>query len=186
VALVVYSNVMVMNEYVAGLIRRGPGPMWSDACYALTDSIKRREPQIVYAADWGMGDTVRLLLMDRIPLGNAVEPFSRQDLDDFEREQMLKRVSHPESLFVAYTGGKEHFPKARTLLRDWAAENGWREEALETVSDRHGRPTFEIYRFVRDAAPAPQPGYPAAPVKTRARSRQIQGAWRGPSRGLTT
>ena len=99
-----------------------------------------------------MGDTVRLLLMDRIPLGNAVEPFSRQELDDFEKEQILKRVSHPESLFVAYAEGKDQFPKARVLLRDWAAANGWRKESLEVVSDRHGRPTFEIYRFTPETA----------------------------------
>ena len=45
--------------------------------------------------------------------------------------------------------------KWNTSIRDWAAANGWRKESLEVVSDRHGRPTFEIYRFTAETAKQP-------------------------------
>ena len=48
-------------------------------------------------------------------------------------------------VFIGPTGvGKTGLACALMLK---ALQNGYRRQHLETVSDRHGRPTFEIYRF---------------------------------------
>ena len=83
VAVVALSNMLTVNEHLAGLIRYGPGPMWSDACFPLVKTLREENPQTVFAADWGMGDTMRMYLRHQIPVRNGIEPFYRQKLDAF-------------------------------------------------------------------------------------------------------
>jgi len=154
VGLVAGSNVLVMNEYLAGLIRFGPGRMWTDAVYPLAEVLKKRQPPIIYAADWGMGDTLRMLLEGKTPVAGAVEPFNRRQLDKFETEQVRKRLAEPGALFVSFVSGKETFPQARRLVLRCAEQAGYRRELLEVVRDRRGRPVFEIARY-EAATPAP-------------------------------
>ncbi len=150
VLMVAGGNVLVFNEHLAGLIRYGPTTFWTDATQPLAVSLRRLQPAIVYAADWGMGDTLRAYLGRKVPVANAIEPFTRRELDGAERQQILKRMSFPGALFVGYTEGREVFPIAKQLLAEQAAETGFRKELLEIVCDSRGRPTFEIYSFVKD------------------------------------
>ncbi len=148
VLAVVVSNVLLWNTYFAGLIRFGPGPMWSDATYPLADRLREAQPGIVYAADWGMGDTLRMFLQGRIPMGNAIEPFYRDTLDPVERAHVVKRLEQPGAVFVSYADGRDTFPKAKRMVDQVARESGFRRESVATVRDRRGRPVFEIYRYV--------------------------------------
>ena len=132
--------------------------MWTDAVYPLSDYIRQSTARRVYAADWGMGDALRLLLDDKTALGNAIEPFSRQEMDDDERRRVLERMARSDAVFVGYTGGNEMFPAAKRLLFRCAREAGFRREVLEVVHDRNGRPIFEVYKFRRQAAKTPDPG----------------------------
>lgn len=142
------SNVLVLNEYLAGLARYGPARMWTDAVYPLAAYLERTQPGIVYVADWGMGDTLRFYLKDETPLGNAIEPFFRKELDERESGQIIARVSHPGSVFVSYTDGWDMFPQAKKLASECAAAAGYRRETLQLIRDRQGRAVFEIYRFL--------------------------------------
>ena len=151
VALVAGSNVLVTNEHLSGIIRLGPARMWSDAVFELGRYLREQKPGIVYAADWGMGDTLRLYLRDDTPIGNAVEPFDRQELDETQSKEIVKRINHPGSIFVNYTEGREFFPNAARLVLKRAEEVGFQRVPLRVIHDRRGRPIFELYRF----APTP-------------------------------
>lgn len=158
VGLVAGSNMLVTNEHLARLVRFGPGLMFTDAVYPLSDYIRQSTARQVYAADWGMGDTLKLLLDDKTALGNAIEPFSRLEMDASERRRVLERMARSDAVFVGYTQGNEMFPAAKQLLLRCAREAGFRREVLEVVRDRNGRPIFEVYRFRRQARKTPDPG----------------------------
>jgi hypothetical protein len=146
-ALVAASNMLLMNECLAGLIRFGPSPMWSDAVYPLAKSIEESWPEVVYVADWGMGDSLRMFLGHRVKVENAIEPFHRQELDEDERHRIVERIERPASVFVSYTDPRDMFPTAKRLLKQGAAEAGYDIEMIEVVHDRRGRAVFEIFRF---------------------------------------
>jgi len=140
--------MLTVNEHLAGLIRYGPAPMWSDACFPLVETLRKQQPAIVFAADWGMGDTMRMYLRHKIPVRNGIEPFSRQELDEFQRRHILRRISTPGSVFVSYVDSRDVFPQAKRLIAECAQANGYRRETLALVHDRRQRPVFEVYRFV--------------------------------------
>ncbi len=140
-------NAALLNEYLSGLIRFGPAPMWTDAVYPLAEALKEHRPGVIYAADWGMSNSVRMLLEGKTPLGNAVDPISRQELDAAERARVLERVAQPGAVFVAFVDGRGYFPAAKRLLLQSAEAAGFRRKLLATVPDRRGRPVFELFRF---------------------------------------
>ncbi|MCW5978237.1 MAG: glycosyltransferase family 39 protein [Bryobacteraceae bacterium] len=147
------SNVLVTNEYLARLVRFGPEPLWTDAVFPLAGYIERAGVPQVYVADWGMGDTLRLLFHGKIQLGNAIEPFTRTAMDDEERRHVHERLARTDSLFVAYAEGRKVFPQAEQLVFRLAGEAGYRREMPTVIHDRRGRPVFEAYRFVKAEPP---------------------------------
>ncbi len=147
VAVVVVSNVLLLNEYFAGLVRFGPGRFWSDAIYPLCDYLKSVKPEVVYAADWGMDYSTRLFLGRGIPVAEAINLFPQPELNDVERSRMQKRMSQPTAVFVSYVDGKEVFPKGKRLIQQYADENGYDKKLLREISDSRNRPVFEVYRF---------------------------------------
>jgi len=56
-------------------------------------------------------------------------------------------VSSPRHLFVAHTPEMTFLPEIRAHLERQARQSGFEEEHLATISDRNGRPTFDVFRF---------------------------------------
>lgn len=154
VAVVSVSNALVTNEHLARLVRFGPEPLWTDAVFPLTTYLEQSGAPLVYASDWGMGDTLRLLFDGKIQLGNSIEPFSRTAMDDEERRHIHERIERTDALFVGYSGARKVFPQAEQLLFQVAGQAGYRREVLKVVQDSHGRPVFEVYRFWKELAVA--------------------------------
>jgi hypothetical protein len=152
VAITAVSNVLVTNEHLARLLRFGPEPLWTDAVFPLTEVLQRSGIPQVYAADWGMGDTLRVLFNGKIQLGNAIEPFMRTVMEDEERRHIHERLERADALFVGYTNGRKVFPRAEQLLFQVAEETGYRREVVNIVRDANRRPVFEVYRFSRVTA----------------------------------
>jgi len=144
------SNVLVLNQHLAGLVVFGPGPMWTDAIYPLAEAVERRRPAVVFAADWGIDNPLLLFTEGRVPIRMAAVPLHMQSLSEAESERVLERVATPNAVFVAYADGREVFPAVKRLVRECAEAAGYRRELLETVQDGRGRPVFELYRFTRN------------------------------------
>ncbi len=149
IAAVVVLNVFLWNAHLAGLVRHGPAPRWSDALYPLVDYVKSLEPSVVYPADWGMDFSLRLFLEWTPPVREAIN-LHPAVLDEAERARMHVRLSQRKPIFVAYVDGKEVFPEGKRLVREAAEEEGYRYELLRKVDDSRGRPVFEVFRFVKD------------------------------------
>jgi hypothetical protein len=69
-------------------------------------------------------------------------------LDDEDRQQILARLPDTASLFVGHVISREEWAGSGARLTSTAAAAGYRKVLLETVPDSHGRPVFEVFRFV--------------------------------------
>lgn len=145
------SNVLAINEHLARLIRFGPERMWTDAVFDLAVRVRASGARYFHPADWGMGDQVRLLTAGAVLVEEAVQPFSRESLDEEERRRVLERIERQEALFARYVPGWAYFPAAAHLLEETARQEGFEPVSVELVRDRRGRPVFELFRFRRRA-----------------------------------
>jgi len=53
----------------------------------------------------------------------------------------------PNAIFVSFTDNHEMFPHVNERMRRLAEDAGYEREAITTVTDGNGRPTFEIFRY---------------------------------------
>lgn len=138
VALLCASNLALTNQYYADLIRNGPAVRWSDAMDELKQYlIDSRSPRI-YIADWGIGETLNLLSEGEMPVYFA---------DTRSQATMDGMIQWPRAVFVAHPATLEFTPQLRAQIEQRAEQDGYEEEPVATISDRNGRPTFEVFRF---------------------------------------
>jgi 4-amino-4-deoxy-L-arabinose transferase-like glycosyltransferase len=149
VLFVAGSSLLVTNEYLALLVRNGPGDVWTDAVYPLSDYLKRLRPAAIYVDDWGMINILILLNRGTMPLRGGTDPLMKSRLDPEDHRQVLDRIAESESVFVAHPDDLELFKGVNAKLMAVAAEVGYRRETLAEISDRNGRPMFQVFRFRR-------------------------------------
>jgi 4-amino-4-deoxy-L-arabinose transferase-like glycosyltransferase len=142
------ANVLVLNNYYAQMAANGGTQIWSEAIFTLSDSMRQVRASNIYVTDWGMFDNLYVLHRGALPL-RVADPLSKPSLDAADRETVRGWVSDASNVFIGYTEGNEVFTGCRKNLLDAAASAGFRRDMLRTVSDRHGRPIFEVFRFVR-------------------------------------
>jgi 4-amino-4-deoxy-L-arabinose transferase-like glycosyltransferase len=149
ILIVSARNLLITNEYYARLVTNGPGQVWTDAIYPLSDSLRLVKPGPIYLDDWGMFDNLRILNRGTLPLRVGSDPLSKPQFDANDRTEMLRRLSEAAAVFVGYPDGAEQFAGVNAHLRAFAAETGFEREMLARIPDRNGRIIFEICRFYR-------------------------------------
>jgi len=140
-------NALAINEHLARLVRFGPERMWTDAVFDLAERVRATGARYFHPADWGMGEQVRLLTAGTIIVEEAVQPFSRESLDEEERRHILERIERQDGVFARYVSGWTYFPAAGRLLEQTARQEGFEPVSVELVRDRRGRAVFELFRF---------------------------------------
>jgi hypothetical protein len=132
------SNVLVTNEYYWQLVSDGPDTRFTDAIYSLESHLERLRSPRVYVLDWGILEPLTLLSDRTIPVATP---------DWHDAATLRKLIADPRSVFVAHTAPYAYFPGDRTAMEDFATGQGYEEISAEVVSDRYGRPTFDVFRF---------------------------------------
>jgi len=132
------SNLSVTNEYYWELVRNGPDVRWTDAIYPLERRLETLRSPNIYIVDWGIFETVNML-------GDGSLPVHVPDWRD--TESLRKILADPRAAFIAHTPRYAFFPGQRAILEDTAASSGYEEVPIETIDDRNGRPTFDVFRF---------------------------------------
>jgi 4-amino-4-deoxy-L-arabinose transferase-like glycosyltransferase len=160
-AILVISNLVVVREYHSQMRRGGGALNWTDAIYPLAARVQELRAPAIYTVDWGIFDSLRLLGAGSLPLHAAVDLTGDRGMSGEQKKAMLHFLSLPGAIFLAHTPGNEFYPAINRRLGAFAAAQGYRRETIATVSDRNGRPRFEIFRFT---GPQPSP----APAPTRA------------------
>ncbi len=137
VAVLVVGNLLVMDEYFAQMERNGASVGWSDALLPLAARLQAAPAGEIYCVDWGIEDGLRILGRGRLPLNDTA--FGTPDQSAFG----------PGHLFVGRTSALEVFPGHAASLAQFAGGAGYRRQDVGVIADSFGRPTFEVYRFVR-------------------------------------
>ena len=147
-AVLMVSGLLVTNEYHVLIVRNGGSPNWTDAIFRLADYLKSVSPGNVFCVDWGIMDSMRLLSRGKLPLRVGTDPINKPALDDADREFLAGTLAGPDSLFINHTKDFEFFAGVNDKLVRYAAAAGYRRQVMAVIPDSHGRPVYEVYRFV--------------------------------------
>jgi len=150
--VLVISNLLVLNQYLFQFERDGPGPLYTDAIYSLSDALDSYAGQTIYVADWGIENPVSLLKKGRMKLDVAGGDFATDAPDAYERRHIAEMAADRHAVFAGHVDGQEVFPGSRGRVERAAASFGLHKEILQIVDDTNGRPMFEIFRWAEPQA----------------------------------
>lgn len=164
--ILMVSGLAVINEYGVVMARNGGGVNWTDAIYRLSAYLKDVRASEVFCVDWGLMGSLHLLSHGRLPLRVGSEELAKPVWNPEDRGHLGAMVSEPDHVFLTHVAELEVFRGYAARLAEFAETLGFHREMLAVIADGHGRPTFEVYRFVRGAsgegeksiAPSPRKG----------------------------
>ena len=132
-AVLCLSGLAVTNQYYADLIRNGPAIRWTDAIDPLNRYLLDSKAERIFISDWGIMETLNLINQGNAPL--------------FFSDASAQTLESGNCVFVSHTPAYTFQPQLRAAVEDAARQNGYEEQHLATISDRNGRPTFDVFRF---------------------------------------
>jgi hypothetical protein len=152
-AVLVASDVLVTNEYFWKSVRNGGSHTWTDALFPLSADLMAMRPAAVYCADWDIFESLRLLDRGALPLRSGMDPVPAPNMSPADRQWLLGMIAAPDAVWVTHVPDFEFFPAVRPKLDRFAAAAGFERRLIEVIGDAHGRATFELYRFQKQAGP---------------------------------
>ncbi|HEV8144798.1 MAG TPA: hypothetical protein VGP79_00380 [Bryobacteraceae bacterium] len=141
VVLLCVSNLALTNQYYALFIHNGGAIRWTDAIFELDKYLATVKTDNIFVMDWGVIETINLLSEGETPV---VAPKMS------DPAWVRRSLTNPRYVFVAHTPGFAIQPENRAVLEAAARAGGYREVPLQTIGDRNGRPTFEVFSFRKD------------------------------------
>jgi hypothetical protein len=156
--LVAGQNLLVVNQYYTQATRVCGGQAWSDAVHPLHEKLVQMRAGLtsINLLGWGTEFTLTMLEKGALPLRNAAVHVGEETPAPHDREAIQAILGETSAIFVAYVPDVEIQPGMAKRFETAAASLGYRKEMIETISDRCGRPTFEIFRFVSVTVPPPR------------------------------
>jgi hypothetical protein len=149
-AILMASGLLLINSYFARIVRNGGTISWTDAIFPVSEYMKKVQATEVYSVDWGFLDSLRLLSDGKLPVRVGEDPTQKTELTNDDRQHLLAMVSDPEHVFITHQKPFEFYPGLTEKLAKFAEGAGYRKRVLEKFSDSNGRPTFEVFRFIRN------------------------------------
>jgi hypothetical protein len=146
-AVLVISNLLVIDRYFVQLDRNGAAGTFSDAIYSLSSALPQAANDSVYVADWGMYETLEFLHQGRLPLQYAPAILAPENPSGAQLNAITAMIADPNGLFVTHVAAREVFKGVRERFAAAAASAGYEQRVTRTISDSNGRPVFELWRF---------------------------------------
>ena len=140
------SNFLLLNQYYARLVTRGPAAVWTDAIYGLSDYLDGMRGRNIFAVDWGYAATLRLLSDGQAPVKDISFALQASQPD---AAMIRGLVADERSVFVGHAEGSEQFAGVHRRLDEIAAGAGYSRRILAVIDDRNHRPRFEVVRYVK-------------------------------------
>ncbi|MEO8052217.1 MAG: hypothetical protein ABI833_17545, partial [Acidobacteriota bacterium] len=152
-AILMASNILTLNQYLYQFVRFGGAGSWDDAMFALSNKVPSIQADEIFAADWGIFNSLTTLNGGQLPLQDDAFAFTVDNPPEFSQRLALESFARKNSIWVTRTTGNEMFPGANARLEKMASADGYRKIELGQVLDRNHRPVFEIFRIVPSPAP---------------------------------
>lgn len=146
VAILVSSNLLVINRYIAQLERNGTEGSFTDAVNPLAESLANQSGDTIYTVDWGIFEPVDFLLQGKLHLRESYPYVLPARPDPGQRREIDAMLADPHALFVSHVPSREAFPGVGEHLETIAREDGYEKEPIRVVADRNGRPVFQVFR----------------------------------------
>jgi hypothetical protein len=147
-AVLVISNLLVIDRYFFQLERNGAAGTFSDAIYSLSSAIPQLGNDSVYVADWGMYESLEYLHQGRLPLNYSPAILAAENPSGGQLSTIAAMIADPKGLFVTHVSEQEVFKGVRERFQTVAASAGYEKRVIQTISDSNGRPVFELWRFL--------------------------------------
>jgi 4-amino-4-deoxy-L-arabinose transferase-like glycosyltransferase len=147
--LLASQNLLVLNQYYTQATRVCGGAVWTDAVEPLRLAVVRRKPATVNIVGWGTEFTLTTLERGALRLRDVAGHVASEPASPEDQAAVEAIASEPGGLFIGHTPELEIQQGAGKRLASAAARAGFRKELLETIYDRCGRASFEVYRFVK-------------------------------------
>ena len=148
VALLTCGNLLNTNEYLANMILNGTMGGWTDAFYRLPGAMLPYKSEWIGIVDWGYLNGLRLMYEGDLKMFVASDFVHKPEMTEADRRQVLTMASSPGFVFIQHTDDKQLFAGVNDQLRTAALAAGYTEHVERVVHDYHGRPVYEIFRFV--------------------------------------
>jgi hypothetical protein len=145
ILLVVYSNVLLINEVYAHLVTTGTTALWSDATKPMVEYASGIDNARFIAVDWGYAQTMCLLSNGKLPireLSLELLRFSPQDA-----QEVHKALADSGNVFVGRFPVDEQFVGVGTRLDTVATAEGYSRRVLAVIHDRNERPRYQLIRY---------------------------------------
>jgi hypothetical protein len=147
-AALAIQGALVTNECYARIVSVGASDFFSDAINPLRALLVRTGPYELYPLDWGIRGPLRCLGRGNLPLSFIDDPLENASLTEQQRSGLRSVLELPGRYFLVYADRSAHSNDYLERLRGVAKEFGFREEVYAQVPDRHGRPIYQILRYV--------------------------------------
>ena len=140
-------DIWVNQRYHAALAQGGGSGRFSDAVYALADSLDKNHVAEPIALDWGISQQLRVLTGDRVR-PREIFGFTPEPTDEF-RQQVRELLRDPSRQYIVLWGGDEKWKgfavyNRRQEFTRIAADMGKHVVETFTAYERSGLPVFII------------------------------------------
>lgn len=155
------QNFLVLNQYYTQATRFCGGTVWTDALDPLHRAIASRGSQVpaVNLLGWGTEYSLTMLEKGKLPLRNASVHVAEENPSQDDRNAIQAILAEPGALYAGHVEDQELQPGLVKRFDEQAKAFGYRREDVQIISDRCGRPMFELFRYVPfvTAAATPSP-----------------------------
>lgn len=141
------ENLLLTNQYLYQFFRYGSPHAWTDAIVPLSTAVDRMGPAQIVIDDWGLIDPLILLHHGKLKASIVDNSFLSAAEDDNSKKWDLDRLER--GLWLGHTPAYEEITGINDSITKAADAAGFRKQVVEVIHDRHGRPVFEMFRFVR-------------------------------------
>jgi hypothetical protein len=145
--LLVGSNLLVINRYIAQFEQNGTVGSFTDAVSPLAKSLADSTGDTVYIIDWGIYESIDFLQPGKSHLHESYSPLIQASPDPGQRLEIDAMLADPHALFVGHVSTREAFHGVNEHLQTIARDEGYEERPVRIVVDRNGRAVFKVFRF---------------------------------------
>jgi hypothetical protein len=142
-AVLIVSNLLVVNQYISELERNGSYRLWTDAFQPLSDKLAGFENRRIYTLDLGMEDNLNLTEKGRLQIKKGYP------LTDLTPARMEEMIADRNALFLNHVPSVQYFTGIDEMLGTLAKTDGFQRRDVAVIRDSNSRPQFELFVFDR-------------------------------------